>query len=158
MGLYQTLTMAARECGIEWFVAILDMPVFRMIRWKLHLIFAGYEGVAPMPYLGSAASIPAWCDVVMAERRLAETDQDLHAILVQGIGLEAALRPVDLTRVDRLVAWRHKAASGQQAQLRPAAAAESRAKPRPRGASRPDWAGVQVALAASQPSSMRRAA
>ena len=113
MGLYQTLTMAARECGTEWFVAILDMPVFRMIRWKLHLIFAGYEGVAPMPYLGSAASIPAWCDVVKAERRLAETDQDLHAILVQGIGLEAALRRADLTRVDRLVAWRHKAASGQ---------------------------------------------
>ena len=43
----------------------------------------------------------------------AETDQDLHAILVHGIGLEAALRRADLTRVDRLVAWRHEAASGQ---------------------------------------------
>lgn len=113
MGLYQTLTLAARDCGIEWFVAILDMPVFRMIRWKLCLIFAGYEGVCPMPYLGSAASIPAWCDVVEAERRLAETDQDLHAILVKGIGLEPAMRRADLTRADRLVAWRRPAASGQ---------------------------------------------
>ena len=40
MGLYQTLTLAARDCGIEWFVAIFDMPVFRMIRWKLHLILS----------------------------------------------------------------------------------------------------------------------
>ncbi|HET6494492.1 MAG TPA: hypothetical protein VFH61_03895 [Thermoleophilia bacterium] len=113
MGLYQTLTLAARDCGIEWFVAIFDMPVFRLIRWKLRLIFAGYEGIGPMPYLGSTASIPAWCDVVQAERRLAETDQDLHAILVEGLGLEPALRRADITRADRLVAWRRPAASGQ---------------------------------------------
>jgi hypothetical protein len=96
MGLYQTLTMAALGCGIEWFVAILDMPVFRLLRWKLHLIFAGYRGVAPRPYLGSAASIPAWCDVLDAERRLAAADDDLHAILVQGVGIEPALRRADL--------------------------------------------------------------
>ena len=98
MGLYQTLTLAARSCGIEWFVAILDMPVFRILRWKLHMIFAGYQGIGPREYLGSAASIPVWCDVVDAERRLAETDSELHAILVQGTGIEAALRPVTLPR------------------------------------------------------------
>lgn len=113
MGLYQTLTLAARAHGIEWFVAILDMPVFRMIRWKLRLIFAGYEGVAPMPYLGSAASIPAWCDVAAAERRLAEVDPDLHAVLVDGIGLEPALRRVDLTQADPLATWPQKVAAGQ---------------------------------------------
>lgn len=113
MGLYQTLTLAARTCGIDWFVAIFDMPVFRMISWKLRLIFAGYEGIAPMPYLGSAASIPAWCDVVGAEKRLAAADRDLHAILVEGIGLEPALRRVDLTHADRLVAWPYRAAAGQ---------------------------------------------
>jgi hypothetical protein len=103
MGLYQTLTLAARHCGIEWFVAILDMPVFRMLRWKLHMIFAGYKGISPKPYLGSEASMPAWCDVVEAERKLRE-DPDLHAILVEGSGLEAAVRPVDLTSTERLVA------------------------------------------------------
>jgi hypothetical protein len=113
MGLYQTLTLAARAHEIEWFVAILDMPVFRMIRWKLRLIFAGYAGIAPMPYLGSAASIPAWCDVVAAEKRLAVADRDLHAILVEGIGLEPALRRVDLSHADRLVARPYKAAAGQ---------------------------------------------
>ena len=52
MGLYQTLTLTARRCGIDWFVAILDMPVFRMIRWKLRMIFAGYEGVGPQALPG----------------------------------------------------------------------------------------------------------
>ena len=103
MGLYQTLTLAAFHCGIDWFIAILDMPVFRMIRWKLRMIFAGYEGVAPLPYLGSAASLPAWCNVAAAERRLAEQDQDLHAILVLGEGLEVAMRRVDLASVDSFV-------------------------------------------------------
>lgn len=102
MGLYQTLTLAAFLCGTEWFVAILDMPVFRILRWKLHMIFAGYKSVAPRPYLGSAASIPAWCDVLAAERRLAATDPELHSILVKGIGLEAALRRADLTGLSSL--------------------------------------------------------
>ena len=113
MGLYQTLTMAALHCGIDWFVAILDMPVFRMIRWKLRMIFAGYHGVAPQPYLGSAASIPAWCDVVEAERRLAETDRDLYAVLIEGIGLEAALRRLDLTSADRFIVRPGRVAVGQ---------------------------------------------
>jgi hypothetical protein len=103
MGLYQTLTLAAFHCGAEWFIAILDMPVFRLIRWKLRMIFAGFAGVGPMPYLGSLASLPAWCDVAAAERRLAAEDDDLHQILVLGRGLEPALRPVDLTAADPFV-------------------------------------------------------
>jgi len=88
MGLYQTLTLAALRSGVEWFVAILDMPVFRLIRWKLCLIFAGFKGVAPQPYLGSTASIPAWRDVRAAEKRLATTDRSLYDVLVRGTGLE----------------------------------------------------------------------
>jgi hypothetical protein len=112
MGLYQTLTLAALACGTEWFVAILDMPVFRLIRWKLRMIFAGYKGVAPQPYLGSPASIPAWCNVADAERHLAAVDPDLHAIVCRGEGLEAAVRRVDPACADRLVAWRREAAAG----------------------------------------------
>ncbi|HUC36762.1 MAG TPA: hypothetical protein VMR97_06530 [Acidimicrobiales bacterium] len=104
MGLYQTLTLTARNCGIDWFVAILDVPVLRMLRWKLHMIFAGYKGVSAMPYLGSPASMPAWCDVIEAERRLRERDPDLHAVLVKGTGLEPALRRIDLSCTESLVA------------------------------------------------------
>ncbi len=103
MGLYQTLALCARRHGIEWFVTIIDMPVFRLVRWKLHLIFAGYKGVGPRQYMGSPTSIPAWCDVVAAEKRLASEDRDLYEILVQGVGLEPALRRVDLDDLDRRV-------------------------------------------------------
>jgi len=99
MGLYQTLSLAARDCGVDLLVTILDMPVFRMLRWKLHLIFAGYRGVGPQPYLGSAASMPAWCDLASAERHLAEAAPEMHEILTQGIGLEPALRLADLSRL-----------------------------------------------------------
>ena len=95
MGLYQTLTLAARSSGIDWLVAIFDMPTFRMLRWKMHMVFAGYAGVGPVPYLGSPACIPAWCDLCAAERVLAASDRDLHAILFEGTGLESGLRPAD---------------------------------------------------------------
>jgi hypothetical protein len=111
MGLYQTLTLAAFHCGIDWFIAILDMPVFRILRWRLRMIFAGYEGIGPEPYLGSKASLPAWCDVALAERRLAEEDEDLHSVLVRGVGLEAALRRVDLRAADRYVVGPGEAAA-----------------------------------------------
>ena len=94
MGLYQTLTLAARASGIELFVAILDMPVFRMLRWKLKMIFAGYPGRGSKAVPGSLASIPAWCDVPSADRHLAAVDPDLHGILTEGsrIGAGPALR------------------------------------------------------------------
>jgi len=101
-GLYQTLTMAAWHCGMDWFVAILDMPIFRLIRWKLQMVFAGYDGVAPLPYLGSAASIPAWCHISEGKEHLAEVDPALHDILFEGVGLEPAIRTVDLSCTERL--------------------------------------------------------
>lgn len=112
MGLYQTLTLAAQAAGIEMFVAILDMPVFRLLRWKLRMIFAGYPGVGPRPYLGSQASIPAWCDVRSADRHLAAVDPDLHRILTEGIGLEPALRCADLASISNTRALPGAATAG----------------------------------------------
>lgn len=106
MGLYQTLTMSARASGIELLVTILDMPVFRMLRWKLHMIFAGYQGVGPKSYLGSLASMPSWCDLLYSDRHLAEVDPDLHGILYKGVGLEPALRLADISSfVDATSEW-----------------------------------------------------
>lgn len=97
MGLYQTLTLAAFRHGIRWFVAILDLPVFRLLRLKLRMIFSEYEGLAPLPYLGSPQSVPAWCDVTAAADHLAVVDTDLYDIVVRGVGLEPALRRADLS-------------------------------------------------------------
>jgi hypothetical protein len=111
-GLYQTLTLAAQARGIELLVAILDMPVFRMLRWKLKMIFAGYRDVSPRPYLGSLASIPAWCDLVAADEHVAAVDPELHRILTKGIGLEPALRRVDLSSIAGWEALPGAAAAG----------------------------------------------
>jgi hypothetical protein len=102
MALYQSLTLAALRSGVEWFVAVFDLPVFRLVRWKLRLIFTGYEGLAPVRYLGSDAAIAAWCDVLEAERRLAAEDRELYEILVLGEGLEHAVRTVDLSAIEDL--------------------------------------------------------
>jgi hypothetical protein len=104
IGLYQTLTMAALRSEIDWFVAILDMPAYRMIRWKLRMIFTGYEGVPAKPYLGTPANMPVWCHVSECNQRLAVADPTLHELLVGGTGLEPAIRPLDQRLADRLVA------------------------------------------------------
>jgi hypothetical protein len=104
LGLYQTLTMSAVRSGIDWFVAILDMPAYRMIRWKLRMTFAGYKGVKAMPYLGTPANMPAWCRLSEAKERLSGADPVLHDLLFDGTGIEPAVRPLDLSRADSLVA------------------------------------------------------
>jgi ribosomal protein S18 acetylase RimI-like enzyme len=96
MGLYQALALATPRCGIEWLLAILDVPVFRMIRWKLRMPMAGFTGVRAEPYLGSPASMPVWCNVGDTERRLAVSDPDLHALYFEGVGMEPAVAPLDL--------------------------------------------------------------
>jgi hypothetical protein len=124
MSLYQSVTLAARACGVDWLVAILDMPVFRLLRWRLRMVFAGYEGVAPRPYLGSLASIPAWCDLVATDRRLASVDEDLHAILYRGLGLEHAVRVIDGSALEQL-ASRQRRAVALSLMPTPAAGGES---------------------------------
>ena len=104
MGLYQALALATPRCGIEWLLAILDVPVFRMIRWKLRMPMAGFDGVAARPYLGSPASMPVWCSVRETERRIAASDPDLHALYFKGVGIEPALRPLDLLSTVGLLA------------------------------------------------------
>jgi hypothetical protein len=96
MGLYQALALATPRCGIDWLLAILDVPVFRMIRWRLRMPMAGFAGVTAQPYLGSPASLPVWCNVGDTDRRLAASDPDLHALYFKGVGMEPAVAPLDL--------------------------------------------------------------
>jgi hypothetical protein len=104
MGLYQALAMASTRCGVAWLLAILDVPVFRMIRWRLRMPMAGFTGVTARPYLGSPASMPVWCNVGDTERRIAASDPDLHALYFEGVGMEPALAPLDLHSTVGLVA------------------------------------------------------
>lgn len=103
MGLYQTLGMVAPRCGIDWLVAILDAVVHRILR-KLKMPFAGFKGIGPLPYLGSSASLPVWCNIAEMKTHLAVSDPDLHAAYFEGVGLEPAIRPIDIEIVESLVA------------------------------------------------------
>jgi hypothetical protein len=76
------------------------------------MIFAGYRGVGPKPYLGSLASIPSWCDLLYSDRHLAAADPELHGILFKGTGLEPALRCADLSVITHTPALRTVAAAG----------------------------------------------
>jgi len=104
MGLYQALALASPRCGIAWLLAILDVPVWRMIRWKLRMPMAPFDGVPARPYLGSPASMPVWCNVPDTERRIARSDPEVHTLYFEGHGLEPAVRPLDLATVAGLVA------------------------------------------------------
>ena len=104
MGLYQAMTMSAVHCQVDWMVAIMDHPVFRMLQKVLHRGFTAFDGLPPRPYLGSTASLPIWLRGTDLRRRLIDKDPTLGDLIFEGIGLEPALRRVDPDH-PRLAAW-----------------------------------------------------
>ena len=104
LALYQAVTDAGPARRRRLAGRHLDVPVLRMIRWKLRMTFAGFPGIGAASYLGSAASLPAWCRLSDAEERLGRTDPDLRALLFDGKGIEPAVRPIDLESALVLVA------------------------------------------------------
>ena len=94
MGLYQSGLRIAVELGFEWMVAILDSAVYRMSKARFHQPFFPFaEG---RPYLGSDESLPVYLPIADFRRRLAVEDPPIHAILFEGVGIEAAVSPLPL--------------------------------------------------------------
>ena len=103
MAIYQALAITPLRTGYRWWVSVLDVPVYRVVQWRLGRPLTTYEGVEPTSYLGSAASVPIWSDLEAWRTRLAETDPALHEVVFRGIGLEHGVAPLDWSRVDNLV-------------------------------------------------------
>ena len=94
LGLYQSVVRTGEALGVEWTVAILDRVAFRMTKARFHQpFFALAEG---RPYLGSRDSLPIYCCLSDWRRRLAIEDPPIHAIIYEGVGIEPALRPLDV--------------------------------------------------------------
>lgn len=93
--LYQALATASLGCGIEYLVSILDLVVLDLIQTQTHEPFSFFPGVGPKRYLDSPLSVPVWCDLTRWSRRLAQLDPNLHEVLCQGRGLEAAVATPD---------------------------------------------------------------
>jgi hypothetical protein len=103
MALYQTLATGGIRCGFRWLVAVIDVPVLRVIQWRLGRPFQPYEGVPAMPYLGSTASIPVWTDLPVWSARLASSNPVKYDIACGGHGIEGVVAPPDWDRVNELV-------------------------------------------------------
>jgi hypothetical protein len=81
--------------GYRWWLSILDLPVFRLIQWKLGRPFTQYDGVDAGPYLGSEASLPVWSDIDEWTARVRREDEDLFEQVFGGNGIEAVVTPLD---------------------------------------------------------------
>jgi hypothetical protein len=89
--LLQTLTMLGEGWGVDRYVAILDLPVFRMLQWRIGRPFDGFPGVEAREYLGSAQSLPVWGSRRAWSEHLAGADPTLHELFFAGRGLEPVL-------------------------------------------------------------------
>lgn len=94
IGCYQAVARLAKHFGVTWLVAILDYPVYRLIRLQLRRIFIAYGD--ERPYLGSWRSVPAYCPIKLAEQEAAAADSSLHELIYVGSAIKDALRQVEL--------------------------------------------------------------
>jgi len=92
-GLYQALSVIAARSGVAQAVAILHLPVLRMMQWKFERPFTLFAGLEPRRYLDSPASLPVVCEIPSWHRRLRERDETLAGIMCEGTGLEPVIRP-----------------------------------------------------------------
>jgi hypothetical protein len=95
LALWQAIGVLAYRGRADLLVAIIDVPVFRLLQFKLQGSFDTFDGVDARPYLDSAASLPAWCRPDHWMARFAEADPTLYRLIIEGRGLEAAVAPPD---------------------------------------------------------------
>lgn len=81
-----------RACGGQDYVCVLDLEVLALFNAALHDAFIPFPGIEPMRYLDSPLSVPAFTDLADLDRRLRATDPIIHAIMFEGVGLEASVR------------------------------------------------------------------
>jgi hypothetical protein len=104
MSLYQAAATAPCRLGFRWWFAILDQPVHRLLQWKLLRPYSTYQDVEPGPYLGSAVSLPVWCDLDEWRARVRRTDPARFELFFGGRGIDGVVAPLDWPAVDALVA------------------------------------------------------
>ena len=95
LALWQAVGVMAHRVGVDLLVAIIDVPVYRLLQLKLGRAFAPFEDAPARPYLDSPASLPVWCPFARWSARIGEDDPVMHALMIDGTGLESAIAPPD---------------------------------------------------------------
>ncbi|MGZ8765262.1 MAG: hypothetical protein ACXW2C_06170 [Acidimicrobiia bacterium] len=93
--LYQAICRGAYLAEVGWVIAVLDLIVLDLIQTISHDAYQRFAGCEPMQYLDSPASLPVYCDVDAYLPRLAEVDPATYSLLIDGRGMEEAVRPPD---------------------------------------------------------------
>ena len=101
--LVQALTMVGQRAGVRRWVGILDLPVLRMLQWRMGRPFRPFPGLEDRAYLGSAGSAAVWGDAAAWDAHLRRTDPVLHDLLFGGRGLEPVLSTPDWDAAAALV-------------------------------------------------------
>ena len=100
-------------------VAVIDVPVLRLLQWRLGRSFETYEGVTALPYLGSSASMPGVVGPPRLDRAcLATANPAKHDIVFGGHGLAGSVAPPDWDAVDELVGGSRGGAASQASRNR----------------------------------------
>ena len=102
--LLQTLTMLGEGWSVDRYVAILDVPVLRMLQWRIGRPFEAFPGVEAREYLGSAQSMPVWGSRRAWSDYLAEREPILHDLFFAGRGLEPVISTPEWDEAVALVA------------------------------------------------------
>lgn len=98
--LHQAICSASVPAGVDWFVAVLDTRVLRLLQAQLARVFRTFDGVDPAMYSGSV-SVPVWSDLVAFRRRLAEQAPELLETIFEGRHLEVVLSTPEWPEVAR---------------------------------------------------------
>ncbi len=95
LALYQAIIMSSLATHAPWLVAVMDLAVIDLLSERIGSPFSKYPDVQPERYLDSPASLPVYVDLPAYGDRLAKADANMHSILFEGSGLEAAVRTPD---------------------------------------------------------------
>jgi hypothetical protein len=109
--LYQAICRGAFLADVGWVIAVLDLVVLDLIQTISHDAYQRFAGCEPLRYLDSPASLPVYCEVSSYLPRLASIDPATYELLIDGRGMEEAVRPPDWDALVEALASVTRAAS-----------------------------------------------
>jgi hypothetical protein len=80
--MYHGVVLASALVGAEWWIAVMDDPVLRLMNINWRRPFQRFADVPSQPYLGSASSTPAWTDFRAWVANLKDAAPDKFDMLV----------------------------------------------------------------------------
>ena len=111
LAILQTGAQGLRRCGFRTTVTILDVNVLGMVQPMLQDPYQLFPGVEPMSYLDSPASLPVFLDLDEWEPRLRDADPVMYELMIEGRGIEPAVRAPSWAPLMRAVGLEPRPAS-----------------------------------------------